>query len=57
MSEPIRLRFVTFLAPNVYPLYRFITRYVGEKLKLATEISTGYSFNQFANSQADVGFI
>jgi hypothetical protein len=57
MSEPVRLRFVTYLAPNVYPLYRFIARYVGEKLRLATEISNGYAFSQLANNQADIGFI
>lgn len=57
MSEPIGLRFVTFLAPNIYPLYRFIAYYVGQKLGLSAEISTGYSFSQFANNQADVGFL
>jgi phosphonate transport system substrate-binding protein len=54
-QQPIR--FVTFLAPNIYPVYRFVADYVAEKLKYPTELTEGVSFDQFATNQADVGFI
>jgi phosphonate transport system substrate-binding protein len=51
------LRFATFLAPNMYPVYEFVTRYVGQKLGRRTELIVGSSFDQFAAGEADVGFI
>lgn len=51
------IRFATFLAPNMLPVYRFISAYTGKKLGLHTELFVGTSFNQFAAGQADVGFI
>ena len=54
-SQPIR--FATFLAPNMYPVYQFIAAYVAEKLGCRTELVTGSSFDQFAAGQIDVGFI
>jgi phosphonate transport system substrate-binding protein len=51
------LRFVTFLAPNMLGVYRFVTDHVGERLGCRTELTVGYSFDQFASDQADVGFI
>lgn len=51
------LRFATFLAPNMFPVYQFITDYMGEKLDCPTELIVGSSFDQFATGQADVGFI
>jgi phosphonate transport system substrate-binding protein len=55
MTYPIR--FATFLAPNMFPVYQFITDYVGEKLDCPTELIVGSSFDQFAAGQAEVGFI
>jgi phosphonate transport system substrate-binding protein len=55
MKDPVR--FVTFLAPNMFPVYQFIADYVAEKLDRPTQISVGYSFDQFERHQADVGFI
>jgi phosphonate transport system substrate-binding protein len=55
VHEP--LRFVTFLAPNMFGVYRFVADYVGEKLGRRTELTVGYSFDQFPSGQADVGFI
>ncbi len=56
MTEGV-LRFATFLAPNMLPVYEFIAAYVGEKLGQKTELIVGSSFDQFAAGQADVGFI
>ena len=54
-GEPIR--FVTFLAPNMIRVYRFVADYVGRKLGVRTELTVGSSFGQFATGEADVGFI
>jgi phosphonate transport system substrate-binding protein len=51
------LRFATFLAPNVFGVYRSMADYVGEKLGYRTELVVGSSFGQFAAGRADVGFI
>ena len=51
------IRFATFLAPNMQPVYEFIVRYVGEKLNRPTTLIVGSSFDQFAAGEADVGFI
>ncbi len=52
------LRFVTFLAPNMFPVYRFIAEYVGRHLGRATTLTVGgTSFDVFAAGEADVGFI
>src|SRR5215470_12955606 len=57
MPEPSKLRFVTFLAPNVLPVYQFIARYVGEKLGCETELLTGDSHDQFSELRPDIAFI
>lgn len=51
------IRFATFLAPNMWPVYQFIADYVGQKLGCLTELTTGVSFDQFAAGESDVGFI
>jgi phosphonate transport system substrate-binding protein len=50
------LRFGTFLAPCLYPMYEFITRYVGARLGCATELFVGSSYEQLA-TEADAGFV
>lgn len=55
MNKP--LRFVTYLAPNVFSVYQFVADYIAEKLDQPTVISVGTSFDQFELDQADVGFI
>jgi hypothetical protein len=42
------LRFATFLAPNIFGVYRFVADYVGEKLGYRPELVVGSSFGQFA---------
>jgi phosphonate transport system substrate-binding protein len=49
------LRFVTFLAPNLRPVYEFIARHVGERLGCAIELADGASYEQVAD--ADVAFM
>ena len=56
MSEQT-LRFATFLAPNMLPVYQFIADRVGEKLGCRTELAVGKSFDEFEAGQADIGFI
>jgi phosphonate transport system substrate-binding protein len=55
LERPIR--FVTFLAPNVLPVYQFIADYIGKQLGCSTTLTIGTSFEQFADGQADIGFI
>jgi phosphonate transport system substrate-binding protein len=50
------LRFATFLAPNMLPVYRFITRRVAARLGCATELTVGSCYDQLG-PEADVGFI
>lgn len=51
------IRFATFLAPNMFDVYRFVADYVGEKLGRRTELHVGRSFGEFAAGEADVGFL
>jgi phosphonate transport system substrate-binding protein len=51
------LRFATFLAPNMLPVYQFVAGYVGKQIDCDTEIMVGMSFDAFERGQADVGFI
>lgn len=51
------LRFATFLAPNMFPVYQFITDYVSKQLNYPITLSIGASFDEFAAGQADFGFI
>jgi phosphonate transport system substrate-binding protein len=53
---PRPLRFVSFLAPNMYPVYEFIARYVGEALDWPTALSVGASYDE-ATDGADVAFL
>src|SRR3989442_204171 len=49
------LRFLTFLAPNLFSFYQFLTRYLGAKLGIATDLSVASSYAQLA--EADVAFV
>ncbi len=51
------LRFATFLAPNMFPVYRYIAEYVGKALNLPTQLVTGSSFDQFRSGEVDAGFL
>jgi ABC-type phosphate/phosphonate transport system substrate-binding protein len=51
------LRFVTFLAPNLFPLYEFIARHAGRQLSLPTELAVGSSYAQLGSREVDIAFV
>jgi phosphonate transport system substrate-binding protein len=51
------LRFLTFLAPNMYPVYDAVARFVGQRLNLPTTLESGRSFDQLNAEGGDVAFI
>src|SRR4051794_17355553 len=51
------LRFTTYLAPSVRPVYGFVARAVGERLGIETELADGTSCDRFASGEGDVAFI
>ena len=55
MTTP--LRFATFLAPNMLPVYRFLADRIGHRLGRRVELVVGRSFDQFEQGEADLGVI
>jgi phosphonate transport system substrate-binding protein len=55
--EGAPLRFATFLAPNMLPVYRFLADRIGDRLGRPVELVVGRSFDQFELGQADLGVI
>jgi phosphonate transport system substrate-binding protein len=53
---PRPLRFATFLAPNLYPVYEFITGYVGARLGWPTSLFVGSAYEEMAGG-AEIGFL
>jgi phosphonate transport system substrate-binding protein len=53
ISRP--LRFASFLAPAMLPVYEFISRHVGRRLGVATELTVGRCYDELAD--ADVSFV
>jgi phosphonate transport system substrate-binding protein len=51
------IRFATYLAPNMYPVYQCVAAYVGRRLGCQTELRIGDSFAAFARGTVEVGFI
>ena len=51
------LRFATFLAPNMLPVYRFLATRIGDRLGRPVELTVGRSFDQFERAEADLGVI
>ena len=47
------LRFATFLAPNMLPVYRFLADRIGRPV----ELLVGSSFDQFQRGEADLGVV
>jgi phosphonate transport system substrate-binding protein len=54
MARPIR--FATFLAPHMYPVYGFITRYIGDRLGCLTELVVGSSYEAL-DTESEVAFV
>ena len=55
--EAAPLRFATFLAPNMLPVYRFLADRIGHRLGRPVELVLGRSFDQFEQGAADLGVI
>lgn len=53
----MKLRFGTFLAPNLVSTYEFVAGYCGAKLGIETELVVGESLDQFGSGELDAGFI
>jgi phosphonate transport system substrate-binding protein len=51
------VRFATFLAPNMLPVYRFLAERIGKRLACPVELVVGTSFDQFEAGAADLGVI
>jgi hypothetical protein len=51
------LRFTTYLAPSVRPVYELVARAVGERLGVETELVVGTSCDRFASGEGDVAFL
>ena len=51
------LRFATFLAPNMLPVYRFLAERISDRLGRPVELVVGTSFDQFERGDADLGVI
>jgi phosphonate transport system substrate-binding protein len=55
-GRPRPLRFVTFLAPNLFSFYHFLANYVGKALGCPTELSVGGCYEELTH-QADIAFV
>jgi phosphonate transport system substrate-binding protein len=51
------LRFATFLAPNMGPVYRFLADRIANRLRRPVELVVGSSFDQFERGEVDLGVI
>jgi len=51
------LRFATFLAPNMLPVYRFLADRIADRLGRPVELVAGTSFDQFEHGEADLGVL
>jgi phosphonate transport system substrate-binding protein len=51
------LRFATFLAPNMLPVYQFLAERISDRLGQPVELVVGTSFDQFERGEADLGVI
>lgn len=57
MRYPRPIRFASFLAPNMWPMYQFVVAELGRQLGHPTELMVGSSFAQFAAHEVDAGFL
>jgi phosphonate transport system substrate-binding protein len=51
------LRFATFLAPNMLPVYQFLADRIADRLGRPVELVVGNSFYQFEQGEVDLGVI
>lgn len=57
MKEPGPVRFASFLAPSIWPVYQAVSEYVARALGCEAEIVVGSSFDQFEKGEVGAGFI
>ena len=57
MNTPLPIRFASFLAPNMWPVYEYVVAEIGRWLNHPTELVVGSSFAQFAAGEVDAGFL
>jgi len=55
--QGVPLRFATFLAPNMLPVYRFLAERIARRVGCPVELVVGTSFDQFERGDADLGVI
>ena len=51
------IRFATYLAPNMLPVYRAIVEAVGARLGRPAELVVGTAFDQLERGEVDAGFL
>jgi phosphonate transport system substrate-binding protein len=56
-QRSVPLRFATFLAPNMLPVYGFLADRIAQRLGRPVELVVGTSFDQFQRGQADLGVL
>ena len=56
-ADPLTIRFATYLAPNMYPVYARIVAYVGQRIGRPTTLVSSTSFAAFDCGEIDAGFI
>jgi hypothetical protein len=58
MADTSTLRFISFLAPEMFDVYEEMVRYVGRFLGVTATLAVGtHSYDVFAEREADAGFI
>ncbi len=55
--QGVPLRFATFLAPNMLPVYRFLAERIARRVGCPVELVVGTSFDQFERGDVDLGVI
>lgn len=53
----MRLRFGSFLAPNLFEVYKFVAEHCATRLGTEAEVVVGESLDQFMQGDLDAGFI
>lgn len=56
-GSPERLRFGTYLAPSLQPVYEAVTEHVGRRLGVATELVVETSYESCENDENEVCFV
>jgi phosphonate transport system substrate-binding protein len=51
------LRLANFLSPVLHRTYEYIAGYLGDSIAIPTQLTVGQSLEEFAEGQADVGFL